>query len=112
MVFDRRYRLNAGSVHFMRNDAPGQFDFDHVLACTGERVNTSFLHGELLNPSNQRLTVVRDPELAQVCMSDKWDRLYAIGDIRDEELTSFIACAQSDGIRVAQSIQRRIMNGD
>lgn len=112
LVFDKYYRLSNGRVDFMHKDGPDHFVFDHVLACTGEKVNTSFLPKTLLNARNHRMTIIRDPKAPEVCMSDKWQRLYAIGDIRDEELTSFIACAQADGIRVAQGIQRRIMNGD
>lgn len=112
VVFDKNYQLEDNEVRYTHGNGDERFEYDHVIACTGERVNTSFLPGELLNPENQRVTTVSGPASHQVCMSDKWEGLYAIGDIRDEELTSFIACAQADGIRVAQSIQRRLANED
>ncbi len=114
LIIDKNYELKSGYVIYHENEQKLSFSFSKVLLCTGEKPNVEFLPKELLNSTSGKVEIIGNPDNHEVNMSQKWLGLYAIGDVKNDKLTSYIDFAIADGMRTAQSINLYIKgtNGD
>lgn len=108
VIFDKDYILSDGCVTYHCNKNKINYNFDKAILCTGEKANVDFLPVNLLNPQTRKIEILSNPEIFEINMSAKWKGLFAIGDAKNDRLTSYIDYAIADGMRTAQSIYRYI----
>lgn len=104
VVFDSNYELSQDCIKYSSKGLIVQYLFDHLILCTGEESNTGFLPQSILNRFNGRISLVKDNNEGRINMSESFQGLFAIGDTKDDLLTSNVSYAIADGMRTAISV--------
>ncbi|MBK9641982.1 MAG: NAD(P)/FAD-dependent oxidoreductase [Saprospiraceae bacterium] len=77
--------------------------FTHIINCTGEQPNTSFLPNEILDNTG-RLKISEFENSITCNMSLCWEGMYGIGDITNKPLTGYILYVEGEAIRTSIAV--------